>query len=714
MKIKKIGILLAMLCAFMACENKKKEPAPESVPQIEIMGYRPAEIRLADDFDRIISLDTNVGDVYIFGQLKTGGYSGYTTDNTFSEYESFSFIPQKNENIISSALLPFGKKAVLTYLDGKTMLYIYGKDGIQQKAIECGELLESPDINADVLPYGRNNYIINIDNKRLALADDSGYLSDISVDGDILGVARGADNTVNCLFDDGKAKFTAGIDIESGTLTDMKQVNINSGAYASCTGEKYTYTGVFEDGIYGISDSTTKKITDFANMDFKPSEVTAIIETDDGYAVNVNGMIYFITEDDITELSKKKIIWVASYVNVPYINTYAEQYNEKQDEYKVNFREYRGNIEEALQLDIISGNAPDIIPFSGFAPLDSYGRNSGLFADMYTFIDNDPELSRDDFFPNILTGLERDGKLLQMGTSFIIDTIPTSSDTGIPENWTVDDMIKTYENLKEDETLFPYGQLHLRTTAFDSLFDYSMYIDYENSTCSFDSPDFVKYLEFFQKNEILLTFEEFDNSSPYASEEEVMKNQLISPYGDIYGVEGLYQMANGQYRDKKMVWAGYVGDGIQSGSSISMNNLYGISAVSPNIDGAWDFFRTLFSELETDGHTYYAIYFPVLVNEFDKQIEQYTRDKAYVDGATGKTVIEKRKYADVEIENFTPEECEYYKDKIMSLRVSNIDYAISGTINGAVFDYYEHDGDAEQTAKQIQKKVSEYLNENYK
>ena len=168
--------LLALLCAVTSCENKKKEPAPESVPQIEIMGYRPAEIRLADDFDRIISLDTNVGDVYIFGQLKTGGYSGYTTDNTFSEYESFSFIPQKNETIISSALLPFGKKAVLTYLDGKTMLYIYGKDGIQQKAVECGELLESPDINADVLPYGRNNYIINIDNKRLALADDSGYL----------------------------------------------------------------------------------------------------------------------------------------------------------------------------------------------------------------------------------------------------------------------------------------------------------------------------------------------------------------------------------------------------------------------------------------------------------------------------------------------------------------------------------------------------------
>lgn len=722
MKIKKMVILLALMCAVTACENKKQTPEP--VPEVEIMGYRPAEIRLTDDFDRIISLDTNVGDVYIFGQLKTGGYSGYTTDGTFNEYESFSFIPQKNETVKSSAILPFGKKAVLTYLDGKTILYIYGKDGVQQNVIECGEIIDNPDMNVDILPCGRNDYIINVDNKRLAHVNNSGYISDIDINSNILGFSRGADNTVNYLT----GNSINGISFEDDkTNTRVKNVEIDSGAYASCMGEKYTYIGVFEDGIYGISDKKTEKITDFDNMDFKPSEVTDIIETDDGYAVNVNGTVYFITEDDITELTAQKIIWVGSYGNHRYsrMGDYAEQYNKSQDEYKVKFKEYDWD-DDTLHADVISGNAPDIIPLNSNAPLDSFGRNSGLFADMYTFLDNDPDLSREDFLPNILTGLERNGKLYQLGTSFIIDAIPASSDSGIPENWTVDDMIKTYENLGKNDVLFPESSFYLRDRQFYSLFDKSMYIDYENAECSFDSPDFVKYLEFFQKNKIGHTYAEFDElqfrddvlvidaENVLTFEEELAKkNVLISPNSTFYGAGDLYKTVKGEFKDK-MVWAGYVGDGKKSGSLIRVQDLYGISAFSENADGAWDFFKMTFSELKTDGITYHFYYFPVIEKRFDEELNQYTHDEAYVDWETGKTVIQKRKYADKEIDNFTPEECEYYKNKIMSARVYVEDYNINEIISEEVYQYFENDGSAERTAGNIQKKVSEYLNENYK
>ncbi|MDE5861513.1 MAG: hypothetical protein K2H28_04900, partial [Ruminococcus sp.] len=262
MKGKKLIIgLLAVLCAFTSCENKKQKPAPE-VPEVDVMGYRPTEIRLTDDFDKVISLDTNVGDVYIFGQLKSGGYTGYTTDSSFSEYESFSFIPQENESVMTSALLPFGQKAVLTYLDGENFLYVYGKDGLQLQSIGLGSITDSPEVRVSVLPYGRNNYIINVDNKRLIIADKTGYLSDISTDGNITGFSRGAENTVNCLISDGSSEFIAGIDIDSATLTDKKKIVTDSSAYASCMSEKYSCISVMDGGIYGISDSTVKKITD--------------------------------------------------------------------------------------------------------------------------------------------------------------------------------------------------------------------------------------------------------------------------------------------------------------------------------------------------------------------------------------------------------------------------------------------------------------------
>ena len=718
---KTILCVVMCLCGILtACENKKNTPEPAPVPvlETEITGYRPAKIRLADDFDIVISVDTNVGDVYIFGQLKTGGYSGYSTDGTFSEYEKMNFIPQKDEIVKSSSLMVYGKKAILTYLDGKTMVYIYSRDGEQEKIIDCGELSDSPDVKVDIFPCGRKYYIINIDNKRLVLINDDGYVSEVEVSGDIIGVARGAENTVNCLCENNNEKFIENISMDSDKIkveVSMKKEEMDSGLYASCMSEKYTCVGVADDGIYGFGNGKTENITDFSNMDFKPSEVTDIIETTDGYAVVVNGGIYFVTEENITELSTKKIIWLGTYENptLSLIKKYVDYYNKSSEEYKVDFKEY--NIfSDNLRTDVLSGNAPDIISLDYSGNLYSYGKNKELFVDMYPFIDNDPEISREDFLPNILNTLESDGKLLQIGTHFRVNTSMASADRGIPENWTVDDMIKTYNNLKENEVLFPVGELHMRTNAFQAFFDNSMYIDYENATCNFDSPDFIKYLEFFQKNEICLRAKEYDEAleTSVTIGEDELKERVIYSNRNILCAENLYYTAKGIFKDK-MVFAGYVGNGTKSGTLLNMESLYGISAVSPNINDAWEFLRTLFVGSQEIGNTLY--YFPVIEEKFDKELEEFTRDNVYVDSKTKKTVIEKRTYSENEIlENFTKEECEYYKDKITSAILYINDFNIDSIINEKVYQYFEDtDGSAENTAKKIQKKVSEYLKEHY-
>ncbi|MDE6672085.1 MAG: extracellular solute-binding protein [Ruminococcus sp.] len=725
MKGKKLIIgLLAVLCAFTSCENKKQKPAPE-VPEVDVMGYRPTEIRLTDNFDKVISLDTNVGDVYIFGQLKSGGYTGYTTDSSFSEYESFSFIPQENESVMTSALLPFGQKAVLTYLDGENFLYVYGKDGLQLQSIGLGSITDSPEVRVSVLPYGRNNYIINVDNKRLIIADKTGYLSDISTDGNITGFSRGAENTVNCLISDGSSEFIAGIDIDSATLTDKKKIVTDSSAYASCMSEKYSCISVMDGGIYGISDSTVKKITDFANMNFKPSEVSGIIETSDGnYAVNVGGTVYFVTEDNIKEVSAKKIIWLGAYqYYIPSrIERYVNLFNESQDEYEIKVRTYKGQDPDALYKDVISGNAPDIIPFNLGTPLASYGKNDVLFADLYPFLDNDPDLSRDDFLPNILTGLERDGKLYQIGTEFTLSTVTVSKDDGIPENWTIDDMIRIYENPPENKTLFPILNMDkIRLHIFTNYFDESMYIDYNNAECHFDSPDFIKALEFFQNNKIGLTYAEYDELSRQElfmiPEEEIAISSILSTYPtSINNAEMLFD--NARINDSE-TWAGYVGDGTKSGTHINMDIMYGISATSPHTDGAWEFLKTIFSDytstFKENGSTYmFSVDFPVIEKYFDESLEAFTHDNVYVDYETGKTVVEKRKTFDgKEVENFTPEEVQYYKDKITSASIVPDDINISTMVWDELNDYFENDGSAKKTAENIQKKVSEYLNERY-
>ena len=54
-----------------------------------------------------------------------------------------------------------------------------------------------------------------------------------------------------------------------------------------------------------------------------------------------------------------------------------------------------------LNTEIIRGNVPDLF-VADELPIEQYG-SKGLLCDLYEFIDSDEELSRDDFFENILT-----------------------------------------------------------------------------------------------------------------------------------------------------------------------------------------------------------------------------------------------------------------------------------------------------------------------
>lgn len=700
-------ILCALMClCCVACEDKKQTP---ELPPSEIMigGYRPVDIELSGDFNEIISLDINYDDVYIFGRTETGGYSGYLTDGSFSEYERMNFVPQTDETVKSSALVSFGKKAVLTYLDGKTMIYIYGKDGTQEKVLDCGEIIDSPDTPAEIFPLGRDYYIVNVNNQRLVqLQNDGSYVWDVEVDGDILNVSRGMDNTVICFYDNGNAKFTARVNPHSAAPTDMKKVDIPE-VYASNTGEKFPCICVTAGGICGLEGSNVKKITDFTNMDFNPSDVRDIVETDSGYAVTLNdGGMAFITEENITELKTKKLIQVGILNNTTNIYNIIKTYNENNSDsdYKVELKKYSSIYKQDLQADILSGAAPDIIEMNNMN-IDSFGSYE-YFADLYPLIDNDPELSREDFMPNILSGFERGGRLLQLGNQFRIETIIAEKDSGIPENWTVDDMIEVYNNLPEDKSLFNFNNINLRETNFSVMFDESMYVDYGKKECYFDSPEFIKYLKFFQENEIGLTFDEYmeyqeNVIKPFTEQ----KDMVITGMTNICTPEDIYYNSRSDFN----IWAGYVGNGTTGGSVIAVNNTFAISADSPNIDASWDFLRTMYTAEKDNNITIY--YFPVKIKDFEEQLKVFTRDNAYVNYETGKTVIEKRRDSqENELENFTPEEYEYYRDKVMSLRVRTIDNTVSSIVNEESFKYFSGNTTAEKTAEAIQKRVTEYLN----
>ena len=53
--------------------------------------------------------------------------------------------------------------------------------------------------------------------------------------------------------------------------------------------------------------------------------------------------------------------------------------------------------------------------------------SAGILEDLYPYIDADPELSRQDFFPNIMTALELDGHLYLAVPDFMLETVVGSA-----------------------------------------------------------------------------------------------------------------------------------------------------------------------------------------------------------------------------------------------------------------------------------------------
>lgn len=84
-------------------------------------------------------------------------------------------------------------------------------------------------------------------------------------------------------------------------------------------------------------------------------------------------------------------------------------------DYNVNVKWYCNDENGIARLirDLDGGNSPDLLVSEGYTLNDAL-----KFADLYELIDNDPELCREDFLPEIITGLERNGRLPQIWTRF--------------------------------------------------------------------------------------------------------------------------------------------------------------------------------------------------------------------------------------------------------------------------------------------------------
>ena len=309
-----------------------------------------------------------------------------------------------------------------------------------------------------------------------------------------------------------------------------------------------------------------------------------------------------------SELTPKYLITVAS---AGYAYNFQEQivkFNLASEEYRIKYVDYsQYNTDEdytagktKLNDDILAGNVPDVIISDSEFSVSRYV-NKGLFADLYTYLEKDPEFSKDDFLTNILKACEIGGKLYEIPTGFYVMGLMGGKDK-ISEfaNLTIPEFAAKVAALPEGVSFFREGEVS-RANMLQMLFylNYTNFIDTATGKCSFNNDDFKAILEYVNTlpektrwEDENFNYEDFDWD---AYNNAFKEGKAIA---EMTSLDSFYAFENQSYNFGGMELE-FVGmpSPDRDGLVFTCSNLkFLISAKSPMADEAWNFVKLFFTE----------------------------------------------------------------------------------------------------------------------
>lgn len=528
------------------------------------------------------------------------------------------------------------------------------------------------------------------------------------------------------------------------------------GTIYSGSGDYICYTSS-DTGISGIrADNQAKEsVLNLLNLGVNNSQVDAFTICDDGSFITSawdwsgrrgKKIISFIRPVDSSQIKEKKIISLGCYYLSWSIRSSIADFNRTNENYTINVTSFSENNDTSdwnaaltkFNNELLAGNVPDILLINNNMPYDSYAAK-GLFTDLYALMENDPELSRDAFLPNVLKALETDGKLYSLSPSFSVQTYAAkTSIVGDAPSLTVDKANEILAQMGEDAQLTSY--LMSSSDVLSTAISFGNFVDYKSGTCSFDSPEFIAVLEMANTYPNEIDYESLYNSNPnYWQEQERAcrdnKALLYSTY--LYDFDSYNRVKKGNFGED-ITFVGFPGaGGDTAGGLLNFNNGLAISSKSQFKEGSWEFIKSLILNSVTQEET--EIYnpnasedddpitelrwvsnndFPVLTDQLEKLGKQAT-DPYKRMNENGELVPEQNIYyiADEEIE-MTPISQKEADDLIAYLktidRASKYDESLNTIINEESSNYFAGTKSADETAKMIQSRASIYLSEQYR
>ncbi len=582
---------------------------------------------------------------------------------------------------------------------------------------------------ADIVVDAQGNIYVSDDFSFILVYDTEGNMvAGIKHDAYANGFVRAEDgcvyyNYMNDVFGD---SIIAKVDIASRKLEDsvgklpgyLNAMNIIM--------DKDMQTYITEENTfkrYNVVTGEETKILNWLDYDIYSDNLYFATKMQDGTIVayyeeygenDVSCEVITLTETDEPLPQKIKITFAAYGVDYSLTDAVVK-FNKSNDTYRVEIVDYSENVEDEagyqqalddLNQAILDGNSADIYGIE----LDKYMNYSkkGLFVDLYSYMENDTEVDKEDYFENVLDVYSIDDKLYGVPLSFRIDTlVGKQSVWGDIQSLTIAELNKQLDSANDDIEMMEYESKE--TWMYNLVYaNLDNYIDWTTGECFFDTDEFIQTLEFCNRFPDDYQWSENALSTP----EKIRTDKLLLYNANYMGIED-YMLTKAIF-DASMVHMGYPGERTPGARISSSDILLTIAEDSQQKEGAWEFLRYLMSEEYQSNNIYWGN--PINKAAFNKRIEEAQEIHTYVDESGVEVEMPQGTHGwdgfEINTYHATEEDVDAYMSFVEGAAITNSYHQdIVKIIEEEVNAYFEGQKTATEVANVIQGRVKIYVSE---
>ena len=540
----------------------------------------------------------------------------------------------------------------------------------------------------------------------------------------------GKDGKIYVFYYNTDGSVLSTIDPETLELSSPIEVGINLNSYEIYgTGDNYDLFLRSDTGIYGYNFSTKEltEVFNFIDSDVATSYFGAFFALDDKTFIgtysdysNDQYKTYLCryTKVDPSDVVEKETISLGCLYIDANIKKDVIKFNKTNPNFRIVVKDYSiyqteddymaGN--NKMNSEIAAGQGPDIIIANSNTNLMNYAAK-GLFVDLYTYMDKDPEYARTNYFENVLKACEYDGKLVFFSPYFYINTLAGKKKIlGDRQSWTFEEMTEFSKNL-------PAGsQLMFAETREDFMnmciaVDINSYVNAAEHKCSFDTDQFKALLtfvkdlpartdDFYEK----LYSEDIDYEGMYINDKYVLSDAYLSGFENY---KSLIQQTFGE----EVTLIGYPSS-TGNGAALGLYEMFAISSKCKNPDAAWDFVKQM---LDDDHMAQVTWGIPLSVKRFNELAEESMKEQKPDDGdyVVYSDIYSSSMYPGEQSKPLTQKEVDQFTEYVKSINTysSYLDESVMNIIYEEAAPFFEGQKGVDEVATIIQSRVSIYLNE---